>query len=175
MRATERQEYILKKLQSSSAPISASSLAKELQVSRQVIVGDVALLRAKDHDIIATHRGYILSNHIVETPPQYRAKIVCKHSVHEVQRELEIVVENGGKLLDVQVEHPIYGTLSAPLNISTFEDILYFMEKLSHYQESLLSSLTDGIHIHTISCDSRASFEQIKQRLAEESLLFTEN
>ena len=41
-----RREQILKMLEESEQPISGSTLAHQLGVSRQIIVGDVALLRA---------------------------------------------------------------------------------------------------------------------------------
>ena len=46
MNAAQRRERILTRLNSAGAPLSASTLAAELGVSRQIVVGDVALLRA---------------------------------------------------------------------------------------------------------------------------------
>ena len=57
---TTRRKEILRQLQLSEKPVSASRFARDLGVSRQIIVGDVALLRAAGEDIIATSRGYKL-------------------------------------------------------------------------------------------------------------------
>ena len=60
MNAAQRRECILTRLNSAGAPLSASTLAAELGVSRQIVVGDVALLRAGGAQIDATPRGYQL-------------------------------------------------------------------------------------------------------------------
>ena len=46
MNAAERRGRILEYLRSSDGPLAAAALAQKLSVSRQIIVGDVALLRA---------------------------------------------------------------------------------------------------------------------------------
>ena len=60
MSGEERRNQIIHILQSSDTPISGVKLAKMLDVSRQVIVQDVALLRAKDICIHSTNRGYVI-------------------------------------------------------------------------------------------------------------------
>ncbi|MGT2923758.1 3H domain-containing protein [Streptococcus caviae] len=172
MKAMERRQAILEKLEKAEQPLSASRLAEELGVSRQIIVGDVALLRAENHDIMATHRGYLLAERLQVPKSYYHGKLACKHSAKEVRLELETIVQNGGKILDVEVEHPIYGMITAPLNIESQDEIDYFMDKLSCYQGSLLSSLTGGIHLHRISCRDQKTFEKIYQHLKKEGLVF---
>ena len=56
MTGEERRQTIINLLKNSHQPVSGTSLAKTLQVSRQVIVQDIALLRAKNIDIQSTHR-----------------------------------------------------------------------------------------------------------------------
>ena len=51
----ERREKIIQKLKTSEKPISATTFAKIFDVSRQVIVQDVALLRANGNSIISTN------------------------------------------------------------------------------------------------------------------------
>ena len=60
MGGEKRRENLLKILQESESAVSGTKLATKFQVSRQVIVQDIALLRAKNHDIISTHKGYVL-------------------------------------------------------------------------------------------------------------------
>lgn len=172
MKAKERRQAILERLEKTQVPISAGYLAKELGVSRQIIVGDIALLRAENHDIMATHRGYLLAERLRVPKSFYHGKLVCKHGPKEVRLELETIVKNGGKILDVEVEHPIYGMITAPLNIENQDEIDYFMDKLSCYKGSLLSSLTDGIHLHTLSCRDKETFEKITEALEQEHIVF---
>ena len=60
MTAEQRRSRISARLHEAHQPISATALAKELGVSRQIIVGDVALLRAAGQAITATARGYVI-------------------------------------------------------------------------------------------------------------------
>ena len=78
-------------------------------------------------------------------------------------------------MVDVEVEHPVYGMLTASLNIKTEEDIANFMEKIEQSHATLLSSLTDGIHTHTLSCSSKDRFDEIKTLLADKGILLSEN
>lgn len=165
MKANERRQQILALLQTSQEPLAAGRLAKELKVSRQIIVGDVALLRAESHDIIATHRGYLLSEKLQPLQHQFQAKVVCKHGSEAVQEEFELIIANGGRILDVEVEHPLYGLITAPLNIGDEEDIAFYLSKLADHKDSLLSRLTDGIHLHTIACQDKATFDRITAAL----------
>ena len=59
MDAKTRRKEILNIIKYNMEPVSGSALAKKLNVSRQVIVQDIALLRAENNDIISTHKGYI--------------------------------------------------------------------------------------------------------------------
>ena len=52
MKAAERRQKIMASLSQAQVPISASALASQFGVSRQIIVGDIALLRAADSDVI---------------------------------------------------------------------------------------------------------------------------
>ena len=58
MAGEERRAKIRERL--GKKPVAAGELARELGVSRQVIVQDVALLRAEGLEIVATNRGYVL-------------------------------------------------------------------------------------------------------------------
>ena len=173
MNAQVRRQEILKTLKTSNQAITASQLAQQFEVSRQVIVGDIALLRAADHEIIATNQGYLLpSGHILPPSGHFVGKIVCLHTPHQTQEELEIIVQHGGKVQDVQVDHPIYGILSASLNIVSLSDIKQFMQQMDEYHGELLSSLTNGIHIHTIETVDKAHFDKICHCLRLKGILY---
>lgn len=172
MKANQRRQRILDYLVEMQEPVSASRLAQILGVSRQVIVGDVALLRAENHDIVATHRGYLLAERLLPSQSQYLGKVVCRHDVHRVKEEMTLITDLGGRILDVQIDHPFYGILQAPLNIATQADINQFLKDLTQYQDSLLSQLTDGIHLHTIACQDEKQFQLIFKKLEEQGFIY---
>ncbi|CRH91524.1 Predicted small molecule binding protein (contains 3H domain) [Chlamydia trachomatis] len=172
MKATKRRQLIIDYLSNANRPISASYLAKHFSVSRQIIVGDIALLRAENHDILSTHRGYLLSP--TKNSHAFLGKVVCSHQSLDTEKEMLLIVNQGGSILDVQVEHPIYGMLTAVLNIETREDVYHFIKEMKNSNATLLSSLTQGLHLHTISCASKNQFEEIKKSLAAAHLLWNE-
>ncbi|EHI68778.1 3H domain-containing protein [Streptococcus ictaluri] len=172
MIANDRRQAILIKLQQVQEALSASSLAKELGVSRQVIVGDIALLRAQQIDIISTPKGYLLSSALFTN--HYSARLVCQHGPEQTEEELQIILAHDGIISTVEVEHPIYGMLTAPLNIKSQSDMLHFITKLKDSKAELLSSLTEGVHAHLISCPSQEAFEDICQDLKAAKILYQE-
>lgn len=167
MSGEARRQEILKTLKSATEAINATKLAETFGVTRQIIVADIALLRASGNTIRAEHRGYVL-----EKPDgSVRRKIVCRHTKDGVLDEFYAVVDNGGKVLDVQVEHSIYGTISADLAISSRYDAEEFVRKVSETSSSQLSDLTGGIHIHTISVKNEETFLRILDKLKEHGIL----
>ena len=156
MQREKRKDNIIQKLQSTDSPVSASSLAKEFGVSRQIIVGDIAILRAEGHDISSTPRGY---------------RIACKHDSSKILEELNAIVDCGGILLDVSVEHPIYGELVGNLHIANRLDAKEFADKIIESNAPPLSLLTDGIHLHAITCRDENALERIKDKLRSIGIL----
>ncbi len=172
MTSAQRREEIKAILAEASGPVSASALAARFQVSRQIIVGDIALLRAANLAISATPRGYVWQEE--ETPPGGRRfTIVCRHSGEAIREELYAVVDNGGALWDVTVEHGVYGQITAPLRVFSRYDADHFLEKLQSQQAPPLLSLTGGIHLHTLICPGDEVFQRICTRLEELGILMT--
>ncbi|WP_034550167.1 transcription repressor NadR [Carnobacterium funditum] len=171
MEPSTRRNNIVGTLKKNRTPISASVLAKKLKVSRQIIVGDIALIRATGIDITATPKGYVLN--IEESQDErYIRKIACTHKADETQKELYAIVDNGGELIDVIVEHPVYGELKGQLNIGSRHDADQFLRKINKSQANLLSELTQGVHLHTIACKDKEIFDRIIQQLSVENLLY---
>lgn len=168
MTAEERRAAILEILAQSSQPVSASTLAGRFGVSRQLIVGDVALLRAGGLDILATARGYVLAR---RSPGITRA-VACVHPPEQMARELEIMVDNGCQVLDVVVEHPVYGQLTGQLGLSSRYDVQEFVRKVAANQALPLSSLTMGVHLHTLRCPSEDAARRVVETLEREGFLF---
>ena len=160
MNAEIRREKILELINNNPHPTSASSLAKVLGVSRQVIVGDVALLRAAGHEIIATARGYIIPT--FNEKHQYIGKIVCQHTPENTRDELYKMVEIGAIVLNVIVEHDLYGEITGALNLANVGEVDAFLRKAKSSSTKLLSELTMGIHTHTVACVNEAHFNQLR-------------
>ncbi len=165
----KRRRNIIEILEESSDPVSGASLASRLGVSRQVIVQDVALLRAEDRDILSTYKGYLLDSH------QKRRDCVrvfrCRHSAQDTEDELQIIVDHGGRALDVFVEHPIYGQIRADLMISNRLEVAQFMEQMASRAAKPLNILTDGWHYHTVTASSEEHLDLIGQELKRKGYL----
>lgn len=172
MDAGQRREEVKRLIQQAGQPVSASRLARRLSVSRQVIVGDVALLRAMGSDIIATARGYIIPD--TGRTGRYIGKLVCNHSAADTKDELYTIVDLGGKVMDVIVEHHLYGELSGQLNLSSHKDVDAFLIQAQQSGVHLLSELTGGVHLHTVSCRDAGTFADIKAVLDGRGFLYSE-
>lgn len=166
MKATDRRKTIIQILTNTHTPISATTIANQLKVSRQIIVGDVALLRAAGYEINATPKGYLL-NENTSSDTRFIGKIACQHAPEDTTKELYLIVDHGGEIVDVIIEHPIYGELLGRLNLTSRYDVDEFMEKVTESHVELLSSLTEGVHLHTIACKDKNTFKQIKKSLTE--------
>ena len=169
MNAAQRRESILEKLSAAKAPVSASALAGQLGVSRQIVVGDVALLRAGGAQINATPRGYQL--HPAEKG--FTGILACVHSTEdEMRTELYTVVDQGGVVVDVTVENSLYGELCGNLNIASRYDVDNFIRQAKDTPECLLSRMTGGVHLHTLHCPDAGTFQRIKKALDEKGILY---
>lgn len=172
MHAEERRETILKLLRQSAQPVSASTLAGQLSVSRQIIVGDIALLRAGGADIFATPRGYCLQN---AAAAGLTRRVAVRHDEAGMEAELNTMVDNGCTVVDVIVEHPLYGQLTGPLQLSSRYDVAQFIARSQSADAMPLSQLTDGIHLHTLLCSSESAFQRVTARLREQGILLEES
>ena len=173
MNGEKRRLLIISKLKESDKPISATRLAEEFSVTRQIIVADIALLRASGHSIRAEHRGYVLDNN--ESANGILKRIVVKHGKGDVQDEFYAIVDNGGKVLDVIIEHLIYGMISVKLNISTRYDADTFVKNINETGANPLSVLTEGLHIHTISVPDEQCFNRIVEKLTDLKIYIESN
>ena len=167
MNAVNRRENIIRTLRQAADPVSAASLASDLGVSRQIIVGDIALLRASGEKITSTPRGYVLSEGGTSV-----YTLACVHGVEDTEKELNIMVDNGCKVLTVSVEHPVYGLLTGELQLANRYDVRQFVEKLQSGEVRPLSALTGGVHLHTLSCLDNECFERTRSQLEREGLLY---
>jgi len=164
-----RRHSVLKIISQSKKPISASLIAKTLNVSRQIIVGDVALLRAEGHEITATARGYLMTP--LNSTTRFTRKIACKHGLDDTQKELYILVDSKIRVENVIIEHQIYGEITGNLGLENRHDVDDFIKSLKDNQGKLLSALTGGIHLHTVSFESEEHFQTARDQLKRANIL----
>ena len=166
MDAITRRQQIIDIITHASAPVSATALSTKLGASRQAIVGDVALLRARGHDITATSKGYIITPKPHDAALQYLGKITSRHTADDTKAELYEIIDLGAAVIDVTIEHDVYGNITGPLNIKTRADVDNFINRLESSQDRLLLELSGhGVHQHTIACRDKDHFENIVQAL----------
>lgn len=162
----ERREEIMKILKTSKSPVSGTKLAKQLRVSRQVIVQDMALIRANGIEIISTNRGYIIT---ADKDVSRVFKVI--HTDEQVEEELNLFVDLGGKAEDVFVYHKVYGVIKAPLNIKSRRDVKNYLEDISTGKSTQLKNLTSGYHYHTIFADNEHVLDMIQEELSKKGFL----
>lgn len=168
MDGNERREKIIEIIKASKKPISGGELAQMLGVSRQVIVQDIALLRASDIDIISTTKGYLLYQN---EKTKYQRIIRVKHSTDDIEDELCTIVDNGGKVLDVHVIHEIYGQIVTNLIIRNRNDVYDFVKQVNEKKIVPLKELTAGTHHHTIEADSEETLNRVEDALRRKNYL----
>lgn len=163
-----RREQILSMLAESEGPLSGSALARRLGVSRQIIVTDIALLRAENRNIMSTARGYLL---YAPSVPGCTRCFMVSHTDEQLEDELNTIVDLGGRVLDVIIPHPIYGSIRADLILSCRQDVAAFMERLRDCRTKPLCTLTDGVHYHTVEAESEAVLDSIEKALFSKKYL----
>lgn len=156
----ERREKIMELLLSSSEPLSGSALGKITGVSRQVVVQDIALLRTEGKAILSTPRGYLL-----ERSSQVVRLFKMCHTNEQTEEELKAIVDLGGAVLDVIVNHRAYGKIRAELEIKSRRDVDCFMEDIRSGKSRLLLNVTSGYHFHHVAADSEQILDEIQEKL----------
>ena len=160
MGGEKRRENLLKILQESESAVSGTKLATKFQVSRQVIVQDIALLRAKNHDIISTHKGYVLLD-----KGNIQRVFKVKHSAEKMLDELNLIVDCGGKVEDVFVYHKLYGVIRVEMNIKSRMDAKRYVDGIKGGVSVPLEQITSEYHYHTVTADSVETLNIIQDRL----------
>ena len=170
MTGTERRTKILRMLKSQDSPLSGTALAREFGVSRQIIVQDIALIRAENHGILSTNKGYLFRPGDSENPRPKRVFFV-KHTTDQVLDEFLTVTELGGSILDVAVEHDLYGQIRVDLLIESPQDARDFADRLTCCRDNPLKVLTDDCHCHTVAAPSEKLLDIIEAELRKKGYL----
>ena len=162
MEGDSRRDKIIEMLNQAPEPLSGAALAKQLKVSRQVIVQDIALLRAYDKNILSTNKGYILYQ--PETKAVYKRTVSVMHTDGQMQDEMYTIVDCGAHVLDVVVEHEVYGQITADLFLRSRTDVDEFIEKIAKSKAQPLKTLTNGAHFHTVEADSEDVLARVQRQ-----------
>lgn len=166
MNGKDRRAHILQLLTESQKALSGARLAEKMQVSRQVIVQDIALLRANGADIVSTNLGYVLMK-----KEEVSRVFKIQHSDEEVEEELSLIVDFGGIVKDVFIFHKVYGTVKGDMNIRSRRDIRKFMDDITCGKSSLLKNVTSGYHYHTVLAENEQILDMIQEKLQERGFL----
>lgn len=188
-KAEARRASLLDALQSADAPVSGGQLANTLNVSRQIIVQDIALLREAGANIVATTKGYVLAD-AAQTAAQNATQTMAQnaeqpaavldepartfklhHEVEQTREELQTIIALGGRVHNVSISHRAYGRITAPLEIADQADIERFINDIESGKSSPLSTATSGYHYHLVSAPSNEALEAIGRALADKGFL----
>ncbi len=166
MTGAERRKKIVETIQSSTVPVSGGTLSALCAVSRQVIVQDIALIRAAGYEILSTHRGYVL-----HMPHMASRTVKVRHTDERMEEELCAIVDQGGCVKNVMVRHRVYGRMEAELGIRSRRQVLEFMQDIRNGKSSPLKNITSDYHYHQIEADSEETLDVIEQVLQEKGFL----
>ncbi len=169
MKAEQRRKELIARLMAASKPLCGAELSRQLGVSRQIIVQDIAVLREEGYEILSTHQGYL-----VKQTPLFERVFKLKHSGQQTEDELTCIVSLGGMVMDVFVWHRVYGKITANLNIFSLGDVERFVESIRSGQSSELMHVTGGYHYHTVRADSEEALDRIRQALTEKNYIVSE-
>lgn len=167
MTGDERRTFIIDEIKNSEKPIPAKKLAELCHVSRQIIVQDIALIRAAGYDIISTNRGYILKEEKAGVSRIFKVN----HSDEQTEEEMNSIVDLGGCIVNVMVNHRVYGHMEASLGINSRKKVHDFIEDIKSGKSSPLKNITSGYHYHKVEAESEEILDMIEEMLKEKDML----
>ncbi len=163
MKAESRRKEILAIVGNSDNALPAAVLAEKLGVSRQVIVQDIAILRANGYDIISTNRGYILATKKSSASRVFK----CRHTFEQIVDEGYLIIGLGGRVEDIFVNHRVYGRITARLELYNNTHVEELYRSLVSGASKPLMAVTDGYHYHTVSAPDEQTLDKIDSALRE--------
>jgi len=166
MSGEQRREQIIQIIKNSTTPVSGTALAKMVNVSRQVVVQDIALIRANGVNVFSTNRGYV-----IQQQDEVSRVFKVVHEDDEVEEELNLFVDHGGFVKDVFVYHKVYNVLKAEMNLKSRADVKRYLKELGSGKSSLLKNITSGYHYHTILADNEETLDMIQEELQAKGFL----
>ena len=144
MTGPERRTAIINQIKTSSAPVPGKALAAQYEVSRQVILHE---------------------SHLVERI------FKVKHTDDQVEDELYTIVDLGGRVRNVMVNHRVYGHMEASLNINSRRNAAEFIDDIRSGKSTPLKNITSNYHYHVVEADSEKTLDMIQEALEEKGFL----
>jgi len=163
-----RRKEICRLLENSKVALNGTELAKILGVSRQVIVQDIAVLKAGNYNIISTNRGYLLPQ---DKKKEFERVFCISHTDAQIEEELNIMVDLGATVRDVFVSHSVYGIIRVELNIKSRRDIQKLLEDIQKGLSQPLKQLTKDFHYHTLIAEKEEILKEVEEELRKAKLL----
>ena len=163
MTTAERRAAILQQLAHAGAPLAARTLATHYGVSRQVIVQDLAVIRASHPGIISTARGYV--------PAGCTREFKVRHTPDRTGQELNLIVDCGGRVKNISISHRVYGRITAEMDIRSRQDVREFLQSFEDSSSTVLSTATDGYHYHLVEAATPDRLNLIEKELKEHGFL----
>ena len=167
-----RREKLYEMLENAEEPLTGVVLSKALNVTRQIIVGDVALLRSSGKKIISTARGYQLAGEVPEKG--FHQEFRCqsrKMDAAELEAELNVVVDNGGIVHGLTLTHEVYGVIQVPMDLYSRREVRQYMERLKEEKGPLITTLTQGRHVLQVEARNDEDLEALGEGLKEMGVL----
>lgn len=168
MEGNKRREELIAFLKMQKEAVTGTSLAKMHHVSRQVIVQDMALIRAQGIQVVSTSDGYLLQQ--IHTDACRRV-FMMNHQLDDMQDELNTIVDHGATVMNVIVTHPVYGEISVDLMLSNRKAVQRFIERSKESASVPLMYLTGGDHYHMVEAPTEAVLNAVEQELSEKGYL----
>lgn len=122
--------------------------------------------------ILATSQGYILDKTAL-SHEGHSQLVACYHPPERAEEELLLLVDQGVRVNDVKVEHPIYGDITANIMVSNRKEVYQFLEKMKRTKASYLSELTNGVHLHTLEAKNENDLNDAVEALRQAGFLLT--
>ena len=166
MNTAERRNEILNLLQNADAPVAARKLASQFGVSRQVIVQDMAVIRAATPGILSTTRGYV-----IQQDSSCVREFKVRHESDQTAEEMNLIVDCGGRVKNISISHRVYGRVTAEMDIRSRQDVNEFVQAINSSHSSVLSSATSGYHYHLIEASSQERLNLIGEQLKKAGFL----
>ena len=160
MKVDKRRKAIVNLLLASKKPVSGAELSEQFNVSRQIIVQDITVLKGLGYEILSTHNGYVM-----QKSPFLERVFKLKHTTEQTEDELTTIVDLGGTVVDVFVWHKVYGRIAATLNIFSKLHVKQFLEGVRTGKSSELMNITGGYHYHTVRAESESILDKIGEVL----------
>lgn len=82
-----------------------------------------------------------------------------------MEQELLAIVDNGGRVQNILIDHPVYGEIETLLKLSCRRDVEHFLNQVKTSDFHPLSELTDGIHYHLIEAENKQDLLYIEKAL----------